>query len=591
MTKITKTELTKAISESDALDLEELCDRAKGRELKARLIASFAHVGVFANEFLPEYISHSWGAHHDPLFRVLPRGAIGSQINVLAPRGAAKSTIMAVMYPLHAIFFKSLYELLDLEPYHFIVIASRSHTMAKSRVQDIKRKIEIDPNFHHLKGELNWGEERIITSNNTLIVPKGRGGQIRGSLFGAYRPDLIISDDLDDPETVFNPDVRSKDQLWFDSDFLRAGRPDGKTNFINIDTLKHEEATASLLRDRSGWNTMFFRAIEDPADLWHPEREDLWKEWERIYTDMRLEANERHEKATEFYNLNKAIMHGDNITELWPEAIDYLKVRKEICDVGYFPVMRELQNSTRDPSRALFDMDNALTFDVVEEGFLRSDNALVTWDEMTGGTVFLDWAGGKDVVENAFAAVVGVVWIKLPGARTEQMDSIMDGVHGYVFAADIRRIGIDDQIKASLDMYRTLKAGVKPRNFRIRLGIEGFIQDTWQAQKQVTQRVFNLEKDRRGMNGLPIEWLQRRTNKFDRIDALQPLIRNGWLLFNKSLPNEFWKQMSLYPTGDFVDAPDALEGACQLRVSKFEDEREDRRIRLNLERDNFRLEI
>ena len=58
-----------------------------------------------------------------------------------------------------------------------------------------------------------------------MLVPKSRGGQIRGSLFGAERPDLIISDDLDDPETVRNPDVREKDQLWFDSDFIRAGSP------------------------------------------------------------------------------------------------------------------------------------------------------------------------------------------------------------------------------------------------------------------------------------------------------------------------------------------------------------------------------
>ena len=47
----------------------------------------------------------------------------------------------------------------------------------------------------------------------------------------------------------------------------------------------------------------------------------------------------------------------------------------------------------------------------------------------------------------------------------------------------------------------------------------------------------------------------------------------------------------LYPTGDFVDGPDALEGACQLRVSKFESERQNRRERLNRERENFRVEI
>ena len=147
-------------------------------------------------------------------------------------------------------------------------------------------------------------------------------------LFGAERPDLIISDDLDDPETVRNPAVREKDQLWFDSDFIRAGRPDGKTNFINIDTVKHAESTANLLRQRSGWNTLFFRAIEHPADLWHPTAEQLWREWEKLYTNMDIVETERHAQAQAFYEKNEAEMAGKEIVELWPEVIKYLDVRK-----------------------------------------------------------------------------------------------------------------------------------------------------------------------------------------------------------------------------------------------------------------------
>ena len=109
-----------------------------------------------------------------------------------------------------------------------------------------------------------------------------------------------------------------------------------------------------------------------------------------------------------------------DVVELWPEVITYLDVRKEICDVGYFPVLRELQNSTHDPSQALFDMNNAVRFEKTKDGFLRSDKRLVKWQEMAGATVFLDWAGGKDIADNAFAAVVSVVWVPLPGSRTDK---------------------------------------------------------------------------------------------------------------------------------------------------------------------------
>ncbi len=555
------------------------------------LAYSFAHVGVFAKFFFPEYITETFGKHHEPIFTSIRIGERGKHVNILAPRGSAKSTCMAIIYPMHCIYFKWAYEMLGIDPFSFIVILSKSHTMAKSRVQDMKRKIENDSNFTHLKGEVNWGETRIITSNDVLVVPNSRGGQIRGSLFSGHRPDLIISDDLDDPESVRNPDVRAKDQLWFDSDLMRAGNLNGKTNFINIDTVKHSEATANLLRQRSGWHTLFFQAIEHPADLWHPTAEELWKQWEKIYTNLELEDAVRMTQADAFYQENKEKMTED-VQELWPEAITYLDVRKEICDVGYFPVLRELQNSTHDPSQALFDMENAMRFTLTTNGLLRSDNRLVSWQEISGATIFLDWAGGKDIVDNCFAAAVAVAWVPLPGSRQDQTDSIMDGVHGYVIDAQLARVGATEQMRMIFDMIAKVRAEIPKRDIKIRLGIEGFVQDTWEAQRRTIEQDFRKEREDRNVRDCPtIEWLPRLRNKFDRIDALQPLIRNGWLAFRKGLHNEFYKQMSLYPTGDFLDAPDALEGACQLRVSRFESERKQRKEAARRRNQNFKVRI
>ena len=554
---------------------------------------SFAHVGIFAKLFLDEYITHPFGKHHDPLFKAIPTGQKSRQVNILAPRGSAKSTIMAVIYPLHCIYFKFAYELLNLEPYNFIVIVSKSHTMAASRIADIKRKIERDPNFRNLQGKETWGEKRLITSNNIMLIPNSRGGQIRGSLFGAARPDLIISDDLDDPETVNNPDVRAKDQLWFDSDFLRAGRPDGKTNFINIDTVKHAESTANLLRQRSGWQTLFFQAIEKPADLWHPTAENLWREWEKIYTNMELEEAQRHANAQDFYETNRQVMHNPSeIKELWPGVISYLDIRKEICDVGYYPVLRELQNTTHDPSQALFDMDNAIRFELRNDGMLRNDNRLVAWKNISGATIFLDWAGGKDLADNAFAAVVAVAWVPLPGYSEDKTDSLMNGVHGYVIGAELKKTGPTEQLQMCFEMIAKVRQEIPNRDLKIRLGIEGFVQDTWNAQKQVIERDFRAQREAQARPDIPfIEWLPRLRNKFDRIDALQPAIRNGWLAFRKGLPAEFWKQMALYPTADFLDGPDALEGACQLRISRFESERKANKANWARKQKEFKVKL
>ena len=271
----------------------------------------------------------------------------------------------------------------------------------------------------------------------------------------------------------------------------------------------------------------------------------------------------------------------------------YLDVRKEICDKGYFPVMRELQNNPVDRSQAFFDMDNALRFAVKADGFLRSDNVFVGWNEMSGASVFLDWAGGKDLADNCFACVVSVVWVPLPtGTREERQDSLVGGVNGYVLYDWLDKVGPTEQITACLDMYGKVKAGVKSRNFKISLGIEDFVRDTWDAQKKILTQDFIVQRDKRNIDtSLGIRWVNRNRNKFDRIDELHPPIFNKWIAFNYTLSAEFMNQMADYPTGDFVDAPDALEGACQLSVTRFESDRREKRERSRIEREKFRVTV
>ena len=126
------------------------------------------------------------------------------------------------------------------------------------------------------------------------------------------------------------------------------------------------------LTKTAGWNTVHFKAIPDPEDLYHPTHEYLWKEWEGIYGDLTLDDEERKAKSDQFYNANAEAMNSGVVT-LWQEKLSYLIVRKEIVERGYHLCMRELQNIARDPSMALFDMENAVTFRVEDNGLRRSD--------------------------------------------------------------------------------------------------------------------------------------------------------------------------------------------------------------------------
>lgn len=549
---------------------------------------------VFMKEYFPSYCTAPFGRHHDEMFSCIPRGVRGVHRNIAAPRGSAKSTCMVVIYPLHRICYREYDELLGYKPDDFILILSQTSTMAESRIQSIKQELELNEDLRDTFGDLvgteTWGVRRLLTANDCWIVPLGRGGQIRGSLQRHRRPSLIISDDIDDTEKVENPNVRKKDHDWFNTDLLRAGNLDGSTNFINVDTIKHEESITSVLQHRPNWQTLLYRAIEEPADLYHPTVEPLWKEWEKLFTDMTVPNEERIANADKFYEVHLAETADEPyIKHLWKDVISYKQVREEICDVGYWAVLRELQNSCRDPNKMIFNMEDAVRFQVQEDGLLRSDDRLVRWNDFSGGSVFLDWAGGKDSVDNAFAAAVAILWEPMPGRRANA--STLSGCHAYVIGVWLDRVKLTIQIENALQLYVNAQTILnKSYDLKWRFGIEHFIKDTTGAIEEYVRLSFKEAKERLNIDAR-LELVPRYVNKIERIAALEPAITHGWLCFNEKLSMDYYKQMELFPTADFMDAPDATEGACQLRVGEFESVYQERRQRSRQRAQNFGVEL
>ena len=261
-------------------------------------------------------------------------------------------------------------------------------------------------------------------------------------------------------------------------------------------------------------------------------------------------------------------MHGAEIDELWPEMLSYHDIRKEICNVGYYPVLREFQNTCTDPSKAIFDMENAIYFEITPKGLLRSDDRLVLWKQIAGGSVFLDWAGGKDSQDNAFAAAVCVLWEPMPGRRDNA--STLSGCHAYVLSVWMDRVKLSIQIDNAITLLEDAQATMaQAYDLKWRLAIEDFVKDSTGAIGEYVRATYREAKERRNTQ-VALEFIPRYTNKIERIAALEPAITHGWLGFNKKLPSEYMKQMSQFPTADFMDGPDATEGACQLRVTEFQ---------------------
>ena len=164
--------------------------------------------------------------HHIEILNALDPRKRGQQVNIQAPRGSAKTTCMAVWYPLWRICYKAFDEAVERQPETFICITGRDETMGISRLDDIKHIIEtndlIRRDFGELKGD-PWRAKEVETANGITLRPLGRGQSPRGALKGDQRFTLMLADDIEDPEKCLNPDLREKDETWFFTDWMFAG--------------------------------------------------------------------------------------------------------------------------------------------------------------------------------------------------------------------------------------------------------------------------------------------------------------------------------------------------------------------------------
>ena len=505
---------------------------------------------------------------HIQILSAVKPGEYGLQVNVQAPRGTGKTTLVNRLIPLWRICYKDFDLVMDRQPEEFILIVGRNERMARQRITEIRYVLEHNPRIRRDFGDLvgaPWTKTETDTRNGIGLRPLGRGASPRGALLGDVRPTLKLCDDIEDPKRCLNPDLRGEDRDWFMTDFMYAGDlGSGHSNTMIVDTVKHPESLSEHLRTVPGWQTLRYQAVRYPKDIYHPTAERLWKEWERIYSDTTLDDAEREARADTFFQSRKSDMNA-NVQMLWEEKLPYVRVRKEMVERGYHSVMRELQNDARDPGMALFKMDQAVTFSVADEGFRRSDGRLVPWHDIGGFTTYLDTMGGRDALANSYACAVIVVWEPLPGGGSMNPDSL-SGVNGYILLAWLDRVALTQQMEHAILLAQRAEAMLAPAYPKSNFVCEQR-PDKDGTIKMATDHAFRTMKERYRFQNR-IMYHKQHQNKEDRIETLEPAIANGWLAFNeRDLPPEFWTQFRQFPSADHNDAPDAVQGACRARIT------------------------
>ena len=494
----------------------------------------------FGRAYFPHYFSRPSPEFHRELDAIWQQGVLkgrypltaadtktisrlpGVRRAVAAPRGHAKSTNLTFKGTMHSTLYG--YK-------HYPIIISDSSEQAEGFLDNIRVEFEentaILEDFGPLAGSV-WRSNVLVTKTNIKIEAIGSGKKIRGRKHRNWRPDLIILDDVENDENVRTPEQRKKLKDWFDKAVSKCR--DDYTDIVYIGTLLHYDSLLAKTLANPAYRSIKYKAV-----IRFSQADDLWQQWETIFTD--LSNDDREADALAFFQTHKtAMLEGTQV--LWEEKLSYYDLMVMRVSEGEASFNSEEQNEPINPDDCLF----------MEEWFDYYNEAEVNFgDPAFDFFGFIDPSLGK-TKRSDFSAIVTLAKHKGSG-------------YMYVVDADIERRHPDRIIADVLAKERWLRASFG-HGYR-KLGAETN-QFQWFLKEELAKASAKA-----GLY-LPIEEVQQTSDKVMRVQTLQPDVKNKYIKFNRR-HKRLLEQLTQFPMGAHDDGPDALEGARSIakKVKRF----------------------
>lgn len=463
---------------------------------------------LFATTFLPSYFSRPFAKITDQIFEAIDGPA--QKVVIAAPRGWGKSSIDGLAFPARNICYR-------LKSFIVHVSNTADDAMIKARnlkhalvTNDTQRGDIIPTVFGDLRGE-PWGEKQF-KAGDTFILPRGAGQQIRGLNFGGNRPDLIIVDDLEDAEAVMNEERRAKLKQWFFADLMNSvDRSSDNWKVVVIGTILHEAALLTQLLQDDTWQRISISLCGD----------DLKSNWPEYMSDEKVE-----ELFTSYLNQGQA----DTFA-------------------------REYQNR---PISGLDAVFKSTYFKYYEPKALLHISAGA---ESRGAASSSEWQDGRELESQEGRALqlsqreldeIFFVTIVDP-AKTVKLSSDDSAVITVGIDLIGHRIFFHDCTAGKMHPDELLDAmfeHVRLHNSRI-LAVEVTSLDEF-----IVQPVKN-EMRRRNLHPQLVE-LKARDKKENRVAALAPYYRLGYIYHNKAVSRKLESQLTSFPRSELWDVMDAF---------------------------------
>lgn len=482
---------------------------------------------MFAKLFLSEHLQCAPSEAHRKLYAILEDATRtrGQKIAIAAPRDFGKSTLVTFIYVLYSIVYK-----LDL----YIMLLSNTAGQAVTLLEHVKREstdneklIEAFPEVFKQK-PLVWRQYEVVFANGVKVAAFGSGQQIRGRRHGKVRPTLVIGDDLENAESALSTKAQEHIREWLTKTVLKIGSVN--TNYLLLGNLYHPCSLLSEYLLLPGWTRECFKAIID----W-PTNIGLWDNWRNIY-NSRTKYNEESgpEAALKFYLANKDAMDvGARL--LWQEKqpLYQLMLQKEEDEASF---MSEFQNEPFDPRDRVFNLEELHYW---SDHYSSAEELLHFFGSNVEFYGACDPSLGNHSFKGDFSAIVILA--------KDKRDKCL-----YIVEADIKRRALDDLLNDIL-AYRSRYPFVK-------FTVEG---------NQFQAAVIKMLEDRAKAQGLyfiPAKVINT-ADKIKRIQAIQPLTKNGTIKFSKSL-RRLLEECMYFPRGQHDDGLDALEMAVRAAEDK-----------------------
>lgn len=431
------------------------------------------------------------------------------------PRGHAKSGYMSNVFPVHQITFSKR---------HYILIVSETGGMSRAFVEWVGDQLKYNRKLREDFGEVlspnkmkneQDNQDGFLTHTGIKVQASSIGSQLRGSRNGAYRPDLVILDDLESSKNTNTKELREKNLHWFNSVIMPIGDIT-RTSFVYMGTLVHGQGLLPHVLQRSDFDGRIYSAIVS-----EPERKDLWEHIDELLHDV--ENPNREEEADMFYYANKEEMDKGALT-LWNERFTYYELMKIKVNVGSKAFASEYLNKPSDDDSCIFKRDYFIYYDEHRID-LNKLEIYSFWDIAIGKNSRSDY---NAIVTIGRDRITGVIYVLDAWAEKIPMHKALDMAERKIRQWNPKIFGVET-VQAQYDMYRQLR-----------------------------ERLMKA-----GIYSTRLMAVNPKGKKEDRIEQLEPLVEGGYLRFNKG-QRMLLEQMELFPAHDNDDLPDSLASAVEI---------------------------